>query len=86
MAHEDPKLCEMRVPPQKNDELSGLKLKATANGNRPRGRRFTKSSFIFHVKLFSLFLATLPFTIGLGRGDDFDRLIIDIKRHQVNNA
>jgi len=67
MAHEDPKLCAKRVPPQKNDELSGLKLKATANGNR-------------------LFLATLPFTIGLGRGDDFDRLIIDIKRHQVNNA
>lgn len=85
MAHEDLKLCEMRVPPQKNDELSGLRLKATANGNRSGGKSFTESAFL-RIKMCSLLRAGFPLTIGLGRGDDFDTLIIDVKSHQVNNA
>lgn len=100
MAHEYFGVCVICVPPQKTNnesEFSSLRPNATAKGNWSRGTQkkiisnFTEKVFLLlevfsRLLVFSLFLAGVPFTIGLGCGDELNTSIIDIKRQPLNNA
>lgn len=68
MAHENLKFCEMRVPPQKNAELSGLRLKATANGNRSEGKRRRKNSIKVNFSCKIVLTVSGSFSIHNGLG------------------